>query len=445
LGPLKLPAQLASRRWRPTWGVFLAALLLRSALLAAALIAGGPGSLLLGDSFEYLELAESLAAQGRFFRGGEPELLRLPAYPALLTLGVLVGHPIAVAVILQALLGAATVVWVHSMARSAAGDRAALFAGLMCACEPVTLAWGCYLMAETLLTACVTLGVLFAVRYQLTGRARSLYAACVCACAAAYVKPVAFLFPIWMALLLLGRALVSKDRGLRLQHAAAFLVLAGGLLSLWPLRNGLSAGYWGFSRQVAHLAAASVFQFEMRRGSVPVEARAALRPRPLPLLEGGAAADAAARSRVKETLLSSAPAYLRYLAGGMLRTLFAPGATTYLELFGVLRRNPELKRVNDERGAVALAGMLIRQAPAAAWLWAGLAALNAALVAMAALAFTGEPQRWRLALLAGCASYFVLASGGAWAQSRLRHPVMPSLCVLAGSALARRWPAAPRP
>jgi 4-amino-4-deoxy-L-arabinose transferase-like glycosyltransferase len=417
--------------------VFAVALTLRLVLLASVLSVSGPSVLLLTDSREYLELAEALTA-GRFERSGAPELLRLPGYPLFLIPGLLAGRSVAVGLLLQALLGGLIAVVACAIGRRLAGAHAGRCAGLLCACEPVLLAWGSYLMAETLLTACVSLSVLCAVRYSLTGSPRELLGAGAAACAAAYTKPVAIAFPLWLGLLLLVRALSSDERLRRLRHAAVFLCAATAVLAAWPVRNGLAAGYWGFSRQLQHLASAGAYELAARQATTARE-RAELHARFLPPGSSRGVFDQATENLAWRTLRAAWAEQLGTYARGVARVSFAPGATAYLELFGVPRRDAQL-RTALRRDQHEFVGTLVQRAPVSALLWAGLGAWNAALLAMAAFALVSpRSQAGPRKLLAGCALYFVLASGGPWSQSRFRHPALPMLCTLAGLALAERF------
>ena len=108
-----------------------------------------------GDAPQYLAAARSLALRGRYEgAAGRPELLRPPGYPALLVPGVLAGRPELYAVLMQALLGTATVLIVYRAAVLVVRDeRAALAAAALVAVDPTHLLWGSQVMAETLLTA----------------------------------------------------------------------------------------------------------------------------------------------------------------------------------------------------------------------------------------------------------------------------------------------------
>ena len=416
--------------------IFGVALTLRLALLAAVLTAGGPAVVVLTDSQEYLELAGSLAA-GSFSRSGAPEVFRLPGYPLLLLPGLLTGHPVIAALLLQAVLGSLIPVLAYAITRRLAGARAARWAGLLCAAEPVLLAWGVYLMAETLLTLCVGVSVYFAVRYAQDGSPRELLGAGLAACAAAYVKPVAIGFPLFLGLMLLVGARFSTERSLRQRHAVAFLLACTALLAAWPVRNGLLAGYWGFTRQFQHVAAASAFVVAKANNPAPA-ARAAMKAQLLPPGANRGLVDEASRRRSWETLRGSWTNVVANHFEGTARLLFSPGATAYFELMGVQRRDDDLRRA-FHRDNHAFVGSLVQRVPVAALAWLLLGAANAALFALAAFGLTSQrvPAAPR-ALLAGCVLYFAIAGGGPWSQSRFRAPVMPMVCVLAGLTLAQR-------
>src|SRR5262245_41147206 len=133
-------------------------MLLRLLLLAAASAAGGGSSAFqTADSQQYLQLAESLLREGRFEGPTGPELHRTPGYPLLLAACLATGHAQLAALLLQAALGCATAWLVYRLVLDARGDAvAAERCALLCAIEPVQLAWGARIMSETLLTFFVT-------------------------------------------------------------------------------------------------------------------------------------------------------------------------------------------------------------------------------------------------------------------------------------------------
>ena len=85
---------------RRLWLALAAGLALRLILIAAAWEVRGPDAFLSPDSRTYLDPATSLGSRYTFTNAaGQPEIFRTPGYPLLLACGVIIGHPIAFALI----------------------------------------------------------------------------------------------------------------------------------------------------------------------------------------------------------------------------------------------------------------------------------------------------------------------------------------------------------
>src|SRR6185503_12289157 len=97
--------------------VLLVAAVLRLALPIAALLADRSTALLYSpDSWDYLRLARNLAGTFEFSQNGLVEVFRTPGYPLLLAVASLTGHLTATAVLIQVVLGVATVALVYGIA-----------------------------------------------------------------------------------------------------------------------------------------------------------------------------------------------------------------------------------------------------------------------------------------------------------------------------------------
>jgi hypothetical protein len=259
------------------------------------------------------------------------------------------------------------------------------------------------------------------------------------AAAAAYVKPVAYFLPLWLAALLVALDLQAAPWPRRARSAALLLLVSAALLAPWHARNLVAAGYAGFSTQLdGYLGlsgpAAAIASAEGRPFS---EVRAEFDE----YRSGTREPDAYGRGRARgiRTVLGLWPDYARAHLAGAVRTLTNPGAVPLLMLFGL---HPARGGVGDtviDHGSLAALFKARTTAPAVFWTALALAALLVPYLALPALALcrSGQPDRqWRLAL-ALLAGYFVILGGGPWGQSRFRHPAMPILCVLAGFEAAR--------
>jgi 4-amino-4-deoxy-L-arabinose transferase-like glycosyltransferase len=398
-----------------------------------------------GDSDQYLILAGSLARDARYADANGPNLARPPGYPLFLVAGVWLAHPILWALLVQALLGGVMTAAVFEATRLLTREpRAATFAALLAACDPVTLAWSSSVMAEALLAALLAVAALALIRgLQDPGPRRFVLAGLVFAAAALVKAIVSVVVPV-VALGLLALP-PSTTRRRRAVQAGAFLAAAVLPLSAWTLRNGLVADYWAFSstadRVLSFAAPASVAA--ARQGRPFTQVREDWRTRfQKPGFET-AERMTALRARGLETILAHPWLYARIHARGMARTLFAPGMLPLLELFDavpVADGRPLGVIVKDD-GAVAALVSVTRE-PRELTLLLALGAMQALLLGMAVVGLvrTRGGNAGVGGLLALALAAFLVFSGGPWGQSRFRAPMIPGLCILAGAGLARRFP-----
>jgi len=107
-----------------------------------------------GDSVEYLRLAEQLQHNHLYSDDGRvPSSYRPPLYPAVIAaIGALTGHPVGGVLILQVLLGVASVVLTYLIAEAMWGSAPASLAALMLAVAPMTGRYAAVVLTETLFT-----------------------------------------------------------------------------------------------------------------------------------------------------------------------------------------------------------------------------------------------------------------------------------------------------
>jgi len=183
----------------------------------------------LGDSEQYLLLAQGLLHHGRFAWDSRPNTFRTPGYPFLIAL---LGGNVTLLVLAQVMLGALTVLIVLLAGKHAFGRRAALAAAALVAFDIASILYAGLVMAETLLVLLLALGLLLVLkrRHGLAGLALG---------AAALVKPVALLAFLPFAGLLAVR---REWRGLGML-LALYTVLPG----LWTVRNYIHYRRLGFT------------------------------------------------------------------------------------------------------------------------------------------------------------------------------------------------------
>ena len=185
------------------------------------------------DSALYRSLADSLSTTGAFALDGAPTAFVTPGYSLFLSIAYLISRSTLGIGLIQAGLGALTVVLLAAVARSIGGNFAAGVTRLMAAIYPHLIFWTGYVLTETLYVFLLA-AALYACTRTLEAR-QSLWRAAVAGAlfgAAALVRPLALGFAV-----LLGVAGVLSAR----YRTRAFVGLAGLAIVLvpWVIRNAV--------------------------------------------------------------------------------------------------------------------------------------------------------------------------------------------------------------
>lgn len=353
------------------------------------------------DSREYDALARHFDAA---YVHGHPlalSLLRPPGYPAFLAAvyGVF-GHSITAAIVVELILGVATVYGVYVLAGSLLGPTAAFVAALALALDPVSIAMTSNLTTETLFAAVWVAAALCWIRLTPVW----LAAAGVLLGVSVLVRPIAEYLPVLLVPL---TYLLTRRVVLAAVLLVAFAVPAG----LWVVRNHHETGVATVSTISAHNL---------------LDYRAA---DALAIDEGGSRADAARRldaqvphrsnpartaqaesSLAWHTLFHHPKGAAITTVKGLGRVIFGPGRAE----LGRLTTGSQLLIVLE----VLLLGCLLLLAAAGT---VALVRSRAWLALSATLTFV---------------VYDVVLSAGAEGNARLRMPADPFLAVLAGAAVS---------
>ncbi len=439
-------------RSRAVWIVLLSALAVRALVpLLSAAIVGEPRVFHAPDSAGYMDLAQELAAHGRFERSGAPEVIRTPGYPLLLVPGALTGFMEGVAIALQVMLGGLTTWLVYRISLHLfEHPTSALVSAYLYAFEPLSVVYASKVLTETLFT-CLIVGFLHGLlRYLKTTRSAHLIGAAGALVGSVYVRPISYFLPMLVAAGLLLRALRrGPERNRRLAHGALFFALSLTLVGLWQVRNAVQAGYSGFSAisdvNLYYYQGASVLAAvrEVPFAKVQEElgypddevyrnAHPELRDRPR-----GETYRAMGREGLR-TLAQHPFTYAKVHVKGMVRTLADPGAIEYLKLFRLYPASGGLLGVAVDQGLLGAVAHLLREQPIAFWSTLALGLVVAAGMGLALASVIRRPVRSNplaLALLL-VGAYFLLMCGGPQAEGRFRHPLMPVVCIFAGERLA---------
>ncbi len=330
-------------------------------------------------------------------------------------------------------------------------------AALLLAVDPLSIAYTCYLMPETLFAFLLVLGIVSLVEYFHAGRLGDLLAAAGLVAAAALVRPVGYYLAPLFALCLLARlAMRLPNRRRRAAEAVLFAAACLTPLAAWQVRNQALTGYSGFSAvadwNLYFYQAAGVIARQTHASLESVQAElgyfsdADFRRAHPELAAGNQAAKFrflhAAGTRI---LGEHALAYGVIHVRGLATLALNPAATDLLRLVG--QPPPPPSGGQAAPGPLASALAMLRGAPCAfavnLALAGGLAVFYAGCIA-GGLALLRRPS-WQAALVGLAIAYLFAVSGGPACVVRLRHPIMPLASVFAGLGLVevydrwRRW------
>lgn len=402
-----------------------------------------PRAFLTPDGHHYLELAASIATSATYGTARGLELMRVPGYPAFLSVGSALGHPIPFALAANVALGLVTTLLCFATAREIGGRGAGVAAAALYACEPGQWVWGAFVLSETLLTSLVVGACWCVVRYQRSYALRDLLTAALLASLAGYVRIVGY--PLAMVLVT-GVVIAGRRSGRTLAHACAAIGLAVIVLGAWHLRNGVVSGYWGFSQQferAVYLAAGA--SVEARRSGTSFDVAARRLADELPEAGGRQVPEAETARDMRQRgwrILASDP---MTFAGGYVNGL----VMTMIQPHGILTAMVQGRLLDavDAPGGPGTAEFIQGRWERA---WQALRAKGSAYWALAvvevcfvfvlyALAVSAvwlvrpRARLWALVLPVLC---ILAMSGGPHGGARFRAPVMPAVAVLAGFALA---------
>jgi 4-amino-4-deoxy-L-arabinose transferase-like glycosyltransferase len=398
------------------------------------------------DTISYVEPAESLLDEGRFASHGQPELFRTPGYSLLLLPGIALQHVELVTFFIQLILSVATIWLVYGIALDLFGDsRAALGAALLMAVEPLAIIFTSALLSETLFTFVFVLFLRYFLRYLSSHKVVDLAVCGLLLAAATFVRPVTYYLPAALVVGLSARALWLGQPRLRLIHCGVFAVASVVPLAAWQMRNARVADYSAFSASADfnlyyHHAAWAIAQHRGQTlGSVQDEfgirddnafdathpdLRSASRAQRFAFmgLEG------------KRLVRQYFPEWVKVQIRNVMMIALNPGGTSFLQL-ATTTPVPRPQRLASA-GVLATVRQMAAETPI---LFFASLVLGAVVGCMYLLSFLGwsaslKRRPWEMAVLLGITGYFV-ATSAAVVEARLRHPVMPMLCLLGGAGI----------
>lgn len=417
--------------------VFLVALTIRLAL-AMPMVGHLDRFYVSPDSFEYDKIAQNIVQGDGYSESSSPpfipDLRRTPVYPYFLAaLYRVSGHKPALAIGVNAVLGALTSVLVFLLGRRIIDHNAGLLAGLIIATDPTSVAYNLMLLTEPLFTFLLVLSIGYVIFAHRTGSRTALIAGAVLCGWGILTRPIGLFLPLFIGptLRLLGPRTASR---VSTRTAIGYIVLALSLPMAWTIHNYVVAGV----PQFTSIMAINAYYYR----AVPLQKR-----------EVGATDQPTHHALASpEGMDGQRPPSARDLArmeGSFIATVIAdPIGYSILHARGVVRMlGPDTDIIFQitqsatarERGAStkneATRSATENQHPCARSLVVALS--SAQLLVLYLLATFGliaglrrPEQRNATVVVVVCLAYFVLVSGPE-AYPRFRVPLMPFVAILA--------------
>jgi len=397
------------------------------------------------DSQEYHQLALNLVQYRSFSRSSgpplEPETIRTPAYPVLLSgLYQIVGIRPHGVVVIQIALSLVTMLAGYRIATLLFGARAGLLTAIFLVLDPVSLYYSQVLLTETLFGAALTLSLLWMVRGS---RDPSFSYPCwvgLCLAVATYTRPTGYYLGLLFPVVFFIAARQSQGWRRALASAALMWLLFAVPIGAWQIHNYFSTGSAEFSQaknQYLLIAKAAAI-VAMRDGLSLEEAQHRLAEQhaeslPPDFPRSPQAHLLESQGAFAQAIVVAHPVLLMWTTlQGTAANLLGPSNLAHL--FGA--DNVALRKAFLQQDFVRfpLRDWVITLA---SWTCGSLllVVLYAGIVAL--LKHRGF---WNadIALLVLTGAYVILVSSGPEAYSRFRMPVMPIFCILAAGGYLYR-------
>jgi 4-amino-4-deoxy-L-arabinose transferase-like glycosyltransferase len=388
------------------------------------------------DSYQYLDLAQSLQATGRYqavvFDGFD--LIRPPGYPLFLAIS---GADQAVP-LLQTLLLLLTAGLILSIGIEAGYKVVGVAGAILYLLNPNAAFWSLMFLSETLAGFWLMLSIWCMVRYWKTSDVAWAVVAGLAISAGALTRPILLPLALVLVLLLAWSDWKKYQDSFRAARAGAWMAV--GVLALvlpWQMRNSIVHGYFTLSKVDEStfqnfIVAKTLAEVE---GVTRDEAAAMIATSPSPW-------------RTSLEVVRDHPfVFIKDQVRGIMRTVLgAEYATWAIKIGGQQVQNMGmLSALLDDRSLFLFLSAFIRQLQTP-WFWAGLYALvyNGVLYGLGLAGvlkvFRGDrngiPFRLTAVLIIG--ALFLLIAPLSAGESRFRAPADPLLGLLAGMAFLER-------
>ncbi|MEW5939339.1 MAG: glycosyltransferase family 39 protein [Chloroflexota bacterium] len=421
--------------------IVLLALTLRLIILITAY--NHPDRTLAPDSDGYIRPAMVLVDEGGY---NDPSAIRTPGYPIFLA-GVIAvfGENYFAVTALQIVLNLLTLYFLYKTARLLLPNDEAILSAILFALALESILTAFFILTETLFAFLLAVVTWTLVKYHKSPAWTWAALAGAVTGYAVLTRPIAMLYPLVMALVLL----VSKTNWkTRLLHLTLSLALAAAVAAPWIVRNyntlgvaslsTISGRYYLYYQAAFLVADQQNLPIEQAKQNLRAQADEIMQSQNIPESEVNRnnVETALARKIILAHPIQYVGVHLREDAKN-----FLPGISILLNVFGVQegRQNP-LTVLKFQGMQAALENYFGDQT----WLillfipyflFLGLIYLGGAL---GALALVKRKQWFEALVILLPIAYFLLMPGGS-SNARFRVPVMPYLCMLAGVGLIYAW------
>lgn len=225
------------RSERSAWSIFLTAFVLRFVLFVVILFFVGQSGLMLGDSKQYIGLAQSLADGNGFMLDGKPFFFRTIGYPGILAIGLKLFRSLPFIIFLQLILASYLPLIVLRIGRALGlGERTSRIAAWMTAIEPHLIFYSVMVLTETTYTFIFLLAILSAFLAMQTNKKKYAVATGVYIGLGMLIKPLLQFFPLFLIPFFLPfwRKISWKQT---LMHICIISGITGALLAPWIIHN----------------------------------------------------------------------------------------------------------------------------------------------------------------------------------------------------------------
>ena len=369
-----------------------------------------------------------------------PELVRTPGYPLFLIPGVAAGRVELVTVILQVLLSTATVYLVYRIALLIfESGKIAIVSAVLYSIEPLSINYTAYLLTETFFTFTLCLSVSWLIRWMKDEHISSLIFGTIAMAITVYIRPISLYLPVLLTFFFFAWSLCSQKKRLLLQ-VSIFLVASISFIAPWNLRNYLTTGYNSFSAITSinlyfyHAAALNAAKSDIPFDEYKKDIEAEFNQKH----HGWQDVNQAESFNImteqgKDTILTNPWLFIKLNFWGMVKTALGPGIAVWWKTLwpdapvglGAII-NPFVTRPNESpRNAVQYAYVLTE----------GLALFQLLFyysMALYTIFIMRAEHFWPVMLLLTVMLYLIMVPS-ILGVSRMRHPVMPMLAILAGA------------